>query len=71
MGAKHGFLLYIEKNADRDDPIGDYCSDTLRAIKIYPDILLKKKSDFIALMNKFLSCEEAFKDAWRQYQNER
>jgi hypothetical protein len=30
------FLDYIKCNKDRDDPIGDYCKDTLSYLRIYP-----------------------------------
>lgn len=71
------FLGFIKKNSKRNDPIGDYCSDTIRVINMYPDKnrRLKYKKDFAALFNlvsPYHVCEEArqaFKDAWAEYKN--
>ena len=71
------FLAFIKKNAGRNDPIGDYCTDTLRVLKMHPDPTrrLKYKSDFAELfdlVSPYHVCEEArqaFKDAWAEYKN--
>ena len=64
------FLEYIEHNKDKNSPIGDYCSDTLRYLKIYPDSPAITESDFSSMMG-WQACDEArivFKKAWKQYQ---
>lgn len=68
---KKTFLDYIQANTDRDDPIGDYCSDTLRAIKIKNPSHLKYKKDFESLLGIF-ACDEArkaFLDAWAEFRH--
>lgn len=70
-----GFYDFIKKNKDRGDAIGDYCSDTLRVIKLYPGKIsrLKYKKDFSALFNLVSiihvcpEAKQAFLDAWKEY----
>lgn len=70
------FIDFITANAGRDDPIGTYCADTMRVLKLYPNTnrRLKRKKDFAALFNlggvwqgDWEEAPEAFEAAWREW----
>lgn len=65
------FLDFVKKNAKRNDPVGDYCADTLRMLKLHPNRSYKTKKDFQSLFGlcrfDISHAEEAFKEAWEEY----
>lgn len=66
---KVSFLEFCKANADRDDPIGDYCGDTIRYLGAYPIKPVTKDEYYRLVIGRDESVIEAFKSAYREYEH--
>jgi hypothetical protein len=67
---KGSFLYFIEHNAERKDPVGEFCADTIRLLKMGQQPLSWRKSDISLFMHRRGACGEvlgAFEEAWKEY----
>ncbi len=69
---KHNFLEYIIQHSRENSPIGDFCNDTLRLIKMGKIPKSYTLTEIVRFMENNHACDEAIeacKEAWCEWKS--